>query len=543
MLRSFLFLELKQAKNWFRRAKEDPKKLVPVIFMGGFLIVMIVALFMMPPPDAGTQTVELNIFLAILFGIGMLLVGIVMLNGIFKSTVLFKKADVNFLFTAPVAPQTVLMFGMIRSFYTYILSTFFILYQAANLHSLGITLGQIILLMLVVAWAAFSAGICGMFLYAKSLGNSLKRILAVVLVVLPLLAVLVWFGWRFYASGFDIGAAVARFAGSPLLVLFPFVGWMIAPMQWVLLGPTVWNILGTVLFLAIVPFLMLRLYHTPVDYYEDAINLMDAKQTQEVRQRGSFSEQLEAQRQAEARKARVRRSGFGKGSGAKMLFFRLQKEEARLHRLPYLVRIIFPALLVPAMLFVGTHFFELPRVFYAQTIGFLLFVFLIASFVGSMRSSLLRLYTEDNFLLLPLKPSQKFFNVMAYDFADRFLTVFPVLLFTALASGYLAGGVGSQLTAAALATLFLLSFNAWLMFWQTVIFRLMGDLANPIAAALFIIGQIFVVTAFMGLTGFTFFGADAATRNVLLGAVALSGLIPFALLLPLGTSLLKRGRR
>ena len=543
MLRSFLFLELKQVKNWFRQAKEEPKKLLPVIFMGGALIIMLIALIHAPQQEIETQIKEVNIFLAILFGIGLVFVGTVLLNGIFKSTILFKKADVNFLFTAPVAPQTVLIFGMVRSFYTYILSTLFILYQAANLRSLGITLGQIILLMLVAAWSLFISGICGMLLYAKTLGNSMKRTAAVILVAVLLLGVVAWFGWLYYSEGFAIKAAVDRFTDSPLLVLYPFVGWMVAPMQWVILGPTVWNILGTVIFLIAAPLMMFVMYRTPVDYYEDAINLMAAKQGQEIQRHGSFSEQLEVQRQMQARKARVRRSGFGKGSGAKLLFYRLQKEEARLHRLPYWVRMLVPPLLLPVILFVANRTLDLKPELYAKAPGALLFVFLLASFFSTMRSSLITLYTEDSFLLLPLKPSQKFFYITAFDLADRFMSFFPPLLMTAAAAAVIAGeNLPLMLFYGLMSALYLLSLYAWLMLWQIIIFRLMGDLGNMISVTLFMIGHIFMGIAFFSLVGYSL-TLDPAGAARLYGFIALSGLIPLALLMPLGTSLLKRGRR
>lgn len=543
MLRSFLFLELKQVKNWFRQAKEEPKKLLPVIFMGGALIIMLIALIHAPQKEIETQVMEVNIFLAILFAIGLLFVGTVLLNGIFKSTILFKKADVNFLFTAPVAPQTVLIFGMVRSFYTYILSTLFILYQAANLRSLGITFGQIVLLMLVVAWSLFISGICGMLLYAKTLGNSLRRTAAVVVVAVLLLGILAWFGWLYYSEGFAIKAAVERFTNAPLLVLYPFIGWMVAPMQWVILGPTVWNILGTVIFLIAAPIMMFVMYRTPVDYYEDAINLMAAKQGQEIQRHGSFSEQLEVQRQMQARKARVRRSGFGKGSGAKLLFYRLQKEEARLHRLPYWVRMLVPPLLLPVILFVANRTLNLIPELYAKAPSALLFVFLMASFISSMRSSLLTLYTEDSFLLLPLKPSQKFFYIVAFDIADRFMSVFPPLLMTAAAAAFIAGeNLPLMLLYGLIGALYLLCFYAWLMLWQIIIFRLMGDLGNPVSVTLFMIGQVILVSAFFGIVGYSL-TLETARAATVLGFVALSGLLPFGLLMPLGTSLLKRGRR
>lgn len=543
MLRSFLYLELKQVKNWFRQAKEEPKKLVPVIVMGGALVIMLIALIHAPQKEIETQVMEVNIFLAILFAIGLLFVGTVLLNGIFKSTILFKKADVNFLFTAPVAPQTVLIFGMVRSFYTYILSTLFILYQAANLRSLGITFGQIVLLMLVVAWSLFISGICGMLLYAKTLGNSLRRTAAVVVVAVLLLGILAWFGWLYYSEGFAIKAAVERFTNAPLLVLYPFVGWMVAPMQWVILGPTTWNILGTVIFLIAAPIMMFVMYRTPVDYYEDAINLMAAKQGQEIQRHGSFSEQLEVQRQMQARKARVRRSGFGKGSGAKLLFYRLQKEEARLHRLPYWVRMLVPPLLLPVILFVANRTLNLIPELYAKAPSALLFVFLMASFISSMRSSLLTLYTEDSFLLLPLKPSQKFFYIVAFDIADRFMSVFPPLLMTAAAAAFIAGeNLPLMLLYGLIGALYLLCFYAWLMLWQIIIFRLMGDLGNPVSVTLFMIGQVILVSAFFGIVGYSL-TLETARAATVLGFVALSGLLPFGLLMPLGTSLLKRGRR
>ena len=212
----------------------------------------------------------------VLFMLLQLYLGVPGLIQYFKRKgLIFRKADVQFVFQSPIHPKLILLFSGLRS--VVISSIFFIvlcvfgciLYPSYTLQfvmyaSIYLTFDFFIEMRLVIL--CYGNG---------TIPNHLIRFVSYILYVL-LGALAIGFLLVVLDHGFHISILV-MYLQSPFIKLFPLFGWSIGLLQWIFYGYHWSNVVGTVLFIISALILPLLAYKSKCEgaYFEEAEQFSD----------------------------------------------------------------------------------------------------------------------------------------------------------------------------------------------------------------------------------------------------------------------------
>ncbi len=322
-MRALSYLLITSMKNaFFQLVKKPVMLIVGIIFAGIMLMSMI---------SGGSRagSVSLDLIRAGAFG----LLGFIAYNtiskGLKQGSTFFSMPDVNMIFTSPIRPQIVLMYGVIRQMGVSSMATLFMCFQIPNMRNL-LHLKALGIFALISGWffLLLVSQILSLCTYSLTAPYPKRRragnIVMYGLIGLIAMALIVYLA----ANGGQM-KAVIDFFGLSAVSFFPVVGWMNAYIFGLING----DIVSAVLFLlltAFFPALCIALVRrTNSDYYEDVL------QTTEMRynMRQALKEGKAGAKNMNLR-ARTGKSGLmGKGRGASVFFYRQLTEQRRTGRM------------------------------------------------------------------------------------------------------------------------------------------------------------------------------------------------------------------
>ena len=234
-----------------------------------------------------------------------------------RKGLVYRKADVHFLFPAPVRPKLVLLYAYLKTLTVQvILNLFALVYGRVLFHVQMWRLGLYFIFSIFVQ-NVLEAGIMLLLYGDRRLGE--RRRALVVKAAYGLAGLLVLLGILAYFQGGMKRETVAGYLLSDRVRMVPVIGWYISVLHLLFLEPVMVDAVGTVcyfLFMAAVLVAAWKLDCTG-DFYEDAMKFAD-----------DYEEVLESRRQGNIRRKPGRRQKFGrasvhwKGHGAKALFYR-----------------------------------------------------------------------------------------------------------------------------------------------------------------------------------------------------------------------------
>ncbi len=192
-----------------------------------------------------------------------------------RKGLLFRKADVQFVFQAPIHPKEILLFSGLRSI---VVSSIFmiifcifgcVLYPASTLQFL---LYVVIYLSLDFFIEMSLIVLC----YGnETIPNTYIRLISYLLYIV-LGALAVGFLLLVIDHGYSM-AIVVEYLKSPFIKMVPLFGWSIGLLQWIFYGYDWSNVVSTILFILSAIFLPLLAYKSKCegDYYEEAEKFSD----------------------------------------------------------------------------------------------------------------------------------------------------------------------------------------------------------------------------------------------------------------------------
>ena len=231
---------------------------------------------------------------------------------------IFTMPDVNFLFSAPLKPQSVLLFRLILQMGTMLLASAYLLFQLPNL-TFNLGLRPFSALAIVLCWglALLLGKLLTVFVYTLAATHAwVRRFLHpfVLGVTAALLAAVALVSRR---GGISLWEAALRVFGSAPGRLVPGFGWLQGIVGYALegrIGPSLLCVLGVLLLTV----LLIRLtWGMKADFYEDALS--HAAELQEAQQ--AAGENRTARRKKD-RSDRLRRDGLNRGEGAVMFLYK-----------------------------------------------------------------------------------------------------------------------------------------------------------------------------------------------------------------------------
>lgn len=193
-------------------------------------------------------------------------------SGMKKGSDIFTMADVNFLFTAPIKPQSVLLFRLTFQMLATFAGSIYLLFQIPNLViNAGIPLGACLLvfiafIILCIYQKLFSVG---MYTITATHEKTQKFALPVILGICVMIVGAV--GLVYMSTGMDVWKALELTLASEWTRLIPIVGWLKGLVVHAVYGNVPMVLFYLVLNLLGMAGLVSLIWHMKADFYEDAM--------------------------------------------------------------------------------------------------------------------------------------------------------------------------------------------------------------------------------------------------------------------------------
>lgn len=479
-MNALFYLKYRSFVNSLKQFKEEPKKLIGIIFYLGMFSLVFIGSGSKTGLSKGVQIEGLAQAPQLILSAGVMIlitiISVISWNTGTKTGInIFTLPDTQFLFTAPYHPATILLFGMSNQLKASILSSVFLLYQIPNLRNLGVAGYEIILLFVLWALTIFINQIVSTFAYSFCAGNfARKKIVSIFSYFVLLMPVFLFAG--LYLQKQDLMAALIRFLQSNLLYLVPISGWGKGLLDLFYVGFSIPRLLAMLGFF-LVPILLIRqVYHSNIDYYEDALTM-----SQEMPHSKGNKEALEATKRKTYSKYKIRDKGIRQGFGESAIFYKQWREHRRTR--PYFLggaMLIFLVVL-GGVAIIGdlTDGGPAPLVYWTISAVLLYFV--------SFSSSTLAAFNDHQFFLLPGNPLKKVFYASILSIVLRLFDLLPAYLLVTIYQGF------SVLTLV-IGLLLSLSLIVLINSAQIFVFRIFGEIENWLASMfLFLMGITFAV--------------------------------------------------
>ncbi|WP_029451902.1 putative ABC exporter domain-containing protein [Clostridium algidicarnis] len=470
-MKSLLYLIKCNIKNFIKKAIRKPLALI----LYSVFIIFIIASIIFGNKGSSSTEMDANVIFILVNSIILITLLVNINSGLSKKIGLnFSMSDVNLIFTAPFKPQKVLIYGLIRTSGSTLLSVFFLLYQLPNLVRMTkISISQGVLLIFMYILVIFVCKIIGLlffyisFKYEGIYHNKNKIIMALIIsILIPTI----------YICIKDTSQIVNNLVGyfsNDFWRYIPIVGWMDTFIMIIFEGLSIYFFISVVALLALSGGIIYYIYNHEIYFYENAIE--GAQKLELATSLRNKSTQKEALRE--------------KNSNKKYRFIKKKmkvnfKREFSLaifdrHMLEYRRTGIFHVfnilslIILASSIFVGLIFkksSELPIILiYTWGLGVLL---LFASLGGKWLQE-----TENHYIyLIPDSSSKKLFSAMISSLYKSGLDLFIAYIVLAV---LLRGSILEIVLGFIAAESFILLNNAGNAF-NTVIFRKLDDILRGV---------------------------------------------------------------
>lgn len=316
-----LYILKRSIVNGVKQAFKKPAALIGYIVILAFLVVSII-----PAQSLSVgEPRNLEVFSAMVLGIYLLIFLLTAAQGLKQGTAIFRMADVNLLFPAPIRPQSILVYGIARQTGILVLASIAMLAQYANLRlNFGLGGGAVGGLMLGYVLVGAASQLLSANLYAFCAARPRAR--SVINNVVRGIGLLLGIGFVVFVMRMDgnVGGAFKGFFGASWWHYVPLAGWTQAIAVYAAHGDWTTALLFTGLSLLACGGLGLWLYKNSSDYYEDVLlsaeNLYTMK---EAAKEGRIVSTGTVSKRA--------RKEFGplKGKGASAFFYRAWREQQK----------------------------------------------------------------------------------------------------------------------------------------------------------------------------------------------------------------------
>ena len=272
-MRPLFYIFRKTIKNHIKQLKKKPGILILYMFIFIVLVLMIVVTIINPQRSSARGSIEL--YGAIVTGIILGVVFFGVKNGIENGSSFFRLSDVNLVFTAPISPTRVLIYGFIKQLYTTLFLIFFLLFQIPNLSNLLPITGPGILIIFLTLFLLFlTMSILGILTYTIASKSNKSRSLAK-RILNSLMAI---FGLALLYNIFvykDFMRAAIRLLNNKFFIYLPLIGWFKSILMAAVNGITYSFYINVLLCIAFIILMIYTLFKMNTDYYEDVLAATD----------------------------------------------------------------------------------------------------------------------------------------------------------------------------------------------------------------------------------------------------------------------------
>lgn len=312
-MKAIFYLYKTTLVNRIKTALKKPVTYLLLVFSGGYLAMLFWifsnAMQELDTPPASTLTGFLSVTAFIFIPANLI-------SYSRRKGLLFRRSDVHFLFPSPVGPKKILLYAHCK---TIIASVFLnLIVTIGGIFIFSIPVWKMLLYFFV---ACIVENILEASLVILCYGTermSRKQMIYVQVLMYALIGFFVILGVITCLKQGVSFKAVLYYLHSPVIQMVPVIGWYIAFIHLLFMGPALVSVIGSVLFLlsaALLCFLAVRM-NCRGGYFEDAEKFAD--DYEDARARGKKGEMAVVGRKQKFVSAQVTYKGYG----AKALFYR-----------------------------------------------------------------------------------------------------------------------------------------------------------------------------------------------------------------------------
>lgn len=517
---SLIYLLRRTTINYFKRMKEKPTKLIAPGFILLWLVIMVIPKNNNNKITSSSPVIFVSIFLVIIAG--------VLIYSIYKGAKSadskFGMDDVNLVFTAPIRPQTVMIYGLIKKIALELFASVYILFQLPNILR-NYKISSISLFLIILSLLVFQFIFCnilGLFVFALCTKcNRLRGILRNSIKLLILLSA-AFLGLFLYKTGIEKGLnTIGNFLTyNRWFRFFPVVGWMREICIQTLLKI---NLSYFIYFLLIILSSILILYITyqmDIDFYEEMLSSAEnndlvnrVKNGEKVSRNNQGKVLFKARRNVELCLNNI--------YGAKVIFYKHMNEYMKRGYIFFINT--YSLLLLAASILTGI-FFKQVNIRFIFLAGSVL-LFFSSGFGG-------KIYTEIGYHYIFLIPDKKE-NKLLYGTASSFIKIITdgILLFlpyAIISNSSIIDLLYCLITYMAIGIM--MSISGVFAFRAAIFLGFRGIIAETVFMMLFqlVLMAGAVVLTGIGTAGFTLFNSYSLFNGLLIYSIVLSGLFTAA---------------
>lgn len=514
---ALIYILRRTSINYIKRLREKPLRLIGPVF-----VVLWIVFMFLPNKNknlaAASSSPEIFVSIFIIIITGFLLYAVY--KGAKRADSKFGMCDVNLVFTAPIKPQTVMIYGLIKKIAVESLASVYMLFQIPNLLR-NYKISSISLSLIIISLLLFQFIFCniiGLFVFALCTKyNRLRGIIRNSIKLLLLLSA-AFLGLFLFKFGFEKGLnSIGYFLTyNSWFKFFPAVGWMREICIQTLSGI---NVSYFIYFFLIIISSMLILYITyqmDIDFYEEMLTSAEnndlvykAKNGKQVSRNNQGKTLFKARRRVELRLNNV--------YGAKTFFYKHMNEYMKRGYIFFINT--YSILLMTASILLGIFLkqINIRFIFLAGTA----LLFFSSGFGG-------KIYNEISFhyiFLIPDKKENKLFYGTASSFikiiADGILLFLP---FTILSHVSIIDFILCLVTYLAIGIM--MSISGVFAYRAAIFLGFTGIIAEAIFMLLFQIALMAgaVVLTGIGTAGFTSFNSFSMYYSLQIYSIVLGGL-------------------
>lgn len=285
------FILRKYLKNQIKELRKKPLVLAAYIIAAISFVFMLAVSFIMPSSLLRRGSADL--FGAIITAVLLIFIYFSIKQGINTGSSFFTVADVNLVFTAPISPKKVLVYGFIQQLIVTFFIILFVSFQIPNLkNNFPITGIGILIIYIAIFILVFIMQLISMLIYSfsskskrirKNLERSFNALIG--LFILGLLLVIL--------QEKDFAKASIIYLNSPVFEYIPFISWIKVIMMSAVEGISPVFYLDVILVLLTAVILILVIYKQKTDYYENVLAATELKdQLKKAKKEGKANAKL-----------------------------------------------------------------------------------------------------------------------------------------------------------------------------------------------------------------------------------------------------------
>ncbi|MBD7913284.1 putative ABC exporter domain-containing protein [Clostridium cibarium] len=288
----FIYLLKRNSINYIKSIKHKPSRIVPFIFYGFFIFLMILGSI---KGSSNNSFVESRYFTGILTIVLILIFMYTLYSGVTRKNFRYTMSDVNIIFTSPIKSQNVLLYGFIKEISFVFAFSIILLFQIPNLSNKfdfvngGIVIFVVLILLFFIILSSISLLIYGIF----SKYSNLKEI---AIKVIKYGSLLIFLSLSYYiythSNGNKFQFSIEFFNMNGFNYI-PIIGWTRAAIIQCLNGFNISIALYVGLLILTGIICITILYNFNLDFYEDALPSAEQNEVaQSYRNSGFNSKEL-----------------------------------------------------------------------------------------------------------------------------------------------------------------------------------------------------------------------------------------------------------